>query len=236
MRGGYILVVDDEASICELIKTALEMADFQVRLAANGLFAQQMIQKEPPLLVIMDWMMPMMSGIELTYALKRDVRTADIPVILLTARNDEEDRIQGLEAGADDYVSKPFSPRELVARVRAVLRRTTSAMENELLVVSVLGLKLNRQSQQVTIDDALINLGPLEFRLLEFLMTHPERVYSRTQLLDQVWGNNVYIDERTVDVHIRRLRKTLSVKNYDALIQTVRGTGYRFSQHVTIQS
>lgn len=168
-----------------------------------------------------------MSGIELTRRLKRDELTADIPVIMLTARDDEDDRINGLDAGADDYVVKPFSPRELVARVRAVLRRSGNLIDDEPVVADQ--LSIDRKAQKASIAGQPLTLGPLEFRLLEFFMLHPERVYSRAQLLDRVWGGNVYIDERTVDVHIRRLRKALSVEGQDQMIQTVRGAGYRFS-------
>ncbi|MDK2776616.1 MAG: phosphate regulon transcriptional regulator PhoB [Pseudomonadota bacterium] len=227
MSGGYILVVDDEPAICDMIQTCLEMAGFRVRLAANGTLAHQMIINDRPDLVILDWMMPMLSGIELTRRLKREELTADIPVIMLTARTDEDDRINGLESGADDYIVKPFSPRELVARVRAVLRRTNALLDDAPLQAGLIAL--DRHAQTARIGDHELNLGPLEFRLLEFFMLHPNRVFSRSQLLDRVWGGNVYIDERTVDVHIRRLRKTLSIEQQDQMIQTVRGAGYRFS-------
>lgn len=224
--SGYILVVDDEPAISEMISTSLELAGFKVKLSANGALAHQMIINDRPDLVLLDWMMPMMSGIELTKKLKRDERTADIPVILLTARGDEDDRISGLDAGADDYVVKPFSPRELVARIRAVLRRTNTSGDGQL---SAGKIQLDRSNQQCTISDTDVPLGPLEFRLLEFFMLHPNRVYSRAQLLDRVWGGNVYVEDRTVDVHIRRLRKAISIDDQDKLIQTVRGAGYRFS-------
>ena len=227
MSGGYILVVDDEPAICDMIQTCLEMAGFRVRLAAKGSLAHQMIINERPDLVLLDWMMPMLSGIELTRRLKRDELTADLPVIMLTARTDEDDRINGLDAGADDYVVKPFSPRELVARVKAVLRRSTTAMSDAPLAAGKIAL--NREAQTATLNGEALPLGPLEYRLLEFLMLHPNRVFSRSQLLDRVWGGNVYIDERTVDVHIRRLRKNLSPEQQDKMIQTVRGAGYRFS-------
>ncbi|WP_430460868.1 phosphate regulon transcriptional regulator PhoB [Thalassolituus sp. LLYu03] len=227
MSGGYILVVDDEPAICDMIRTCLEMAGFKVRLSANGALAHQMIINDRPDLVILDWMMPMLSGLELTRKLKREELTADIPVILLTARADEDDRINGLDSGADDYVTKPFSPRELVARVRAVLRRTNALIDDVPLAAGK--LSLDRQSQSATINGEALTLGPLEYRLLEFFMLHPNRVFSRSQLLDRVWGGNVYIDERTVDVHIRRVRKVLSVDGQEQMIQTVRGAGYRFS-------
>ena len=224
--SGYILVVDDEPAICEMISTSLELAGFKVKLSANGALAHQMIVNDRPDLVLLDWMMPMMSGIELTKKLKRDDRTADIPVILLTARGDEDDRISGLDAGADDYVVKPFSPRELVARIRAVLRRTNTSGDGTLNAARI---ELDRGNQQCVIAGQEVSLGPLEFRLLEFFMLHPNRVSSRAQLLDRVWGGNVYVEDRTVDVHIRRLRKAISINDQDKLIQTVRGAGYRFS-------
>ena len=227
MSGGYILVVDDEPAISDMIQTCLELAGFKVRLSANGAIAHQMIINDRPDLVILDWMMPMMSGLELTRRLKREESTADVPIIMLTARTDEDDRINGLEAGADDYISKPFSTRELVARVRAVLRRTNAIIDDAPL--SVGKLAIDRQAQTATIAGQAITLGPLEYRLLEFFVLHQNRVFSRGQLLDRVWGGNVYVDERTVDVHIRRLRKALAPEQQDEMIQTVRGAGYRFS-------
>ena len=224
--SGYILVVDDEPAISEMISTSLEMAGFNVKLSANGALAHQMIINDRPDLVLLDWMMPMVSGIELIRKLKRDDRTADIPVILLTARGDEDDRISGLDAGADDYVVKPFSPRELIARIRAVLRRTNTSGDGMLNAGKI---ELDCSSQGCNIAGNEVSLGPLEFRLLEFFMLHPNRVYSRAQLLDRVWGGNVYVEDRTVDVHIRRLRKAISIEDQDKLIQTVRGAGYRFS-------
>jgi two-component system phosphate regulon response regulator PhoB len=205
-----------------------------VKLSANGHLAHQMIVNERPDLVIADWMMPMMSGIELTRRLKRDELTADIPVIMLTARADEDDRISGLDSGADDYILKPFSTRELVARIRAVLRRTHALIDD--VPVKAGKLSLDRSSQNASISGQPISLGPLEFRLLEFFMLHPNRVYSRAQLLDRVWGGNVYIDDRTVDVHIRRLRKVLSIDDQEQMIQTVRGAGYRFSPSDEVKS
>lgn len=227
MSGGYILVVDDEPAICDMIRTSLELAGFRVKLSANGHLAHQMIVNERPDLVLLDWMMPMLSGIELTRRLKRDELTADLPIIMLTARSDEDDRINGLDAGADDYVVKPFSPRELVARVRALLRRSGNLLDDEPVVADK--LSIDRKAQTASIAGQPVTLGPLEFRLLEFFMLHPNRVYSRAQLLDRVWGGNVYIDERTVDVHIRRLRVALSAEGQEQMIQTVRGAGYRFS-------
>ncbi|GAA6145046.1 MAG: phosphate regulon transcriptional regulator PhoB [Pseudomonadota bacterium] len=226
MSAGFILVVDDEPAICDLICTGLEMAGYQTRKAANGQIALQMIINEQPDLVVLDWMMPMMSGPELTTRLKREERTKDIPVILLTARSEEEDKIKGLECGADDYVTKPFSPRELNARVKAVLRRSAASSSDQL---SIGALSCHPDEQLCRIDGTVITMGPKEYKLLEFFMRHPNRVFSREQLLDKVWGGNVYIDERTVDVHIRRLRKAISINDHERLIQTVRGSGYRFS-------
>ena len=227
MSGGFILVADDEPAISELICTSLEMSGFQTRRAANGQIALQMTINDRPDLVILDWMMPMLSGLEVTTRLKRDERTSDIPVILLTAKAEEDDKIRGLDAGADDYVVKPFSPRELTARVKAVLRRSGGSDTEKPLEAS--GLQFDPTNLVWRINDQPVTMGPTEFRLLEFFLRHPNRVYSRSQLLDRVWGGNVYIDDRTVDVHIRRLRKAISVDDHERMIQTVRGAGYRFS-------
>jgi two-component system phosphate regulon response regulator PhoB len=189
--------------------------------------ARASIADHRPDLVLIDWMLPDMSGLELTRALKRDKDTQEVPVIMLTARAEEQDKVMGLEGGADDYVTKPFSPRELLARINAVLRRTNHGATEE--VVAAEGLVLDVASHRVSVDDKTVPLGPTEYRLLSFFMTHTERVYSRSQLLDRVWGGNVYVEERTVDVHIRRLRKALEPFGYDRFIQTVRGSGYRFS-------
>ena len=226
MNAGFFLVADDEPAICEMICTGLELAGYKTRKAANGQIALQMIINEQPDLVVLDWMMPMMSGPELTARLKREERTKDIPVILLTARAEEDDKIKGLECGADDYITKPFSPRELNARIKAVLRRSQTTSSEAL---TVLDMTCHPDEQQCRIKGELVSLGPKEYKLLEFFMRHPNRVFSREQLLDKVWGGNVYIDERTVDVHIRRLRKAISIDNHERLIQTVRGSGYRFS-------
>lgn len=222
-----ILVVEDEQAIAEMIVTSLEMNGYQVKRAANGQLALQMIIDSPPDLILADWMMPMMTGLDLAQRLKRDPHTAEIPIILLTAKSEEGDKLKGFDAGVDDYVVKPFSPRELLARIKAVLRRGPADTEGNGLTAGT--LVLDRAAKKVTIADNAISLGPLEFRLLEFFMLHPDRVYSREQLLDRVWGGNVYVEDRTVDVHIRRLRKSISLHNHDALIQTVRGAGYRFS-------
>ncbi len=222
-----ILIVDDEPAIREMVGFALERAGFRWLEAADAAQAQVVIADQRPDLVLLDWMLPDLSGIHLARRLKREELTAALPIIMLTARGEEEDRVRGLEVGADDYVTKPFSPRELIARIKAVLRRagTTEAEP----VVECEGLTLDAVSHRVTAAGEPVELGPTEFRLLNFFMTHPERVYSRTQLLDSVWGRNVYVEERTIDVHIRRLRKALSPHGHDRLIQTVRGAGYRFS-------
>jgi two-component system phosphate regulon response regulator PhoB len=226
MTQKKILVVEDERAIREMLAFNLSRAGYQVLPAADGREARAAIADGFPDLVLMDWMLPDVSGLELTRQLKRDPQTKEIPVIMLTARVEEDDRVAGLDGGADDYIVKPFSPRELLARIRAALRRSTVA-EGE--VVSVGELKLDAASHEVSVGDAEIALGPTEYRLLEFFMHHPDRVYSRAQLLDRVWGGNVYVEERTVDVHIRRLRKALTPSGYDRLIRTVRGAGYRFS-------
>lgn len=235
MASVNILVVEDEQAIAEMIVTSLELAGFKVRRAVNGQIAYQMILDDMPDLVLADWMMPMMSGLDLTRRLKRESLTADIPIILLTAKSDEEDKIKGFDAGIDDYVVKPFSPRELLARIKAVLRRGNVDLDGKPLTAG--NMQLDRSSQRASIKTqessqesmVEITLGPIEFRLLEFFMLHPDRVYSRPQLLDQVWGGNVYVEDRTVDVHIRRLRKSISIAGHDKMIQTVRGAGYRFS-------
>jgi two-component system phosphate regulon response regulator PhoB len=226
MTQKKILVVEDERPIRDMLAFNLGRAGYQVQHAADGREARAAIADGFPDLVLMDWMLPDVSGLELTRQLKRDPETREIPVIMLTARVEEDDRVAGLDGGADDYVVKPFSQRELLARIRAALRRATAA-EGE--VVKVGELKLDAASHQVSVAAAEVSLGPTEYRLLEFFMHHPDRVYSRTQLLDRVWGGNVYVDERTVDVHIRRLRKALTPYGYDRLIRTVRGAGYRFS-------
>ncbi|MFK7160117.1 phosphate regulon transcriptional regulator PhoB [Marinospirillum sp. MEB164] len=229
MSQKKILIVDDEAPIREMLAVALEMADFDYLEAANAQEAHSLIVDHHPDLILLDWMMPGTSGIELSRRLKREPTTAEIPIMMLTARSEEDNKIQGLEAGADDYITKPFSPRELVARIKAVLRRSTPAGVED--PVEVNGLRLDPISHRVTSHGQPLEVGPTEFRLLQFFMTHQERAYTRSQLLDQVWGGNVYVEERTVDVHIRRLRKALG-SEHDVLIQTVRGTGYRFSTQI----
>jgi two-component system phosphate regulon response regulator PhoB len=227
MAVANILVVEDEQAIAEMIMTSLEMAGYQTKRAANGQVAYQMVLEEAPDLILADWMMPMMTGLELAKRLKREENTAEIPIILLTAKSDEDDKINGFDAGIDDYVIKPFSPRELLARIKAVLRRGHVDIEGKGLAAGQ--LILDRSAKKANLAGEEIHLGPLEFRLLEFFMLHPDRVYSREQLLDRVWGGNVYVEDRTVDVHIRRLRKSIAVLNHDKMIQTVRGAGYRFS-------
>ena len=225
-----ILIVDDEPAIREMVGFALERAGFRWLEAADAAAAQVVIADQRPDLVLLDWMLPDLSGIHLARRLKREELTAGLPIIMLTARGEEEDRIRGLEVGADDYVTKPFSPRELMARIKAVLRR--SAPGGAESAVECAGLSLDAVGHRVSAGGAPVELGPTEFRLLHFFMTHPERVFSRAQLLDSVWGRNVYVEERTVDVHIRRLRKALSLRGHDRLVQTVRGSGYRFSARV----
>lgn len=227
MSAKRILIVEDEQPIREMVGFALSNIGFEVLEAADAREAQTVIANTLPDLILLDWMLPGLSGIEYARRLKREDLTREIPIIVLTARAEEEDKIHGLESGADDYVTKPFSPRELVARIRAVMRRGGPGTESEVLRAN--GLTLDVACHRVSADEASLEIGPTEYRLLEFFMSHPERVYSRSQLLDRVWGSNVYVEERTVDVHIRRLRKALEPHGYDILIQTVRGTGYRFS-------
>ena len=225
--AATILVVEDEPAIQELISYNLKQAGHQALKADNAEQAMNLVQNALPDLILLDWMLPGISGVELARRLRSDKRTRTIPIIMLTARSEEQDKLTGLETGADDYITKPFSPRELNARVKAVLRRRAPQMTDD--VVQVGALKLDPASHRITGNSVPVELGPTEFRLLHFLMTHPERVHSRTQLLDQVWGDHVFVEERTVDVHIRRLRKALEPTTLDSLIQTVRGTGYRLS-------
>lgn len=225
-----ILVVEDEAAIREMLNFSLGRAGFDVHEAADARQAQDMINEQVPDLVLLDWMLPGTSGVDLAQKLRHNSRTRELPIILLTARGEEENKIKGLEAGADDYVTKPFSTQELIARIRAVLRRVVTNGSDE--VIKIGQLSLDTVSHRVTVDEKPLELGPTEFRLLHFFMSHAERVFSRSQLLDQVWGNNVYIEERTVDVHIRRLRRALETFGCDKYIQTVRGAGYRFSEQV----
>lgn len=228
-----ILVVEDEPAIQVLISANLMRAGHVVVTAGDAEGALRQVSQALPDLILLDWMLPGMSGIELARRLRNDERTRAVPIIMLTARGDERDKILGLETGADDYITKPFSPRELVARIKAVLRRRAPQTTED--AVEIGGLRLDPATHRITVGGQEVNLGPTEFRLLHFLMTHAERVHSRTQLLDQVWGDHVFVEERTVDVHIRRLRAVLEASGHDALIQTVRGSGYRLSATLTAQ-
>src|SRR4029079_11084322 len=227
MSAKQILVVEDERPIREMIAFGLRRAGFEVREAADARSGREEVANKRPDLLLVDWMLPDTSGLEFTRALKRDRETSELPIIMLTARAEEGDKVAGLEGGADDYITKPFSPRELLARINAVLRRAVPAEGSERIDID--GLVLDQSSQRVSSGERTVALGPTEYRMLAFFMTHPERVYTREQLLDRVWGGNVYVEERTIDVHIRRLRKALEEFGYDRLIQTVRGSGYRFS-------
>jgi two-component system phosphate regulon response regulator PhoB len=226
MPEASVLIVDDEAAIRDMVAAALEVAGFRCLRAENARTAYALIVDEKPDLVLLDWMMPEVSGIEFLRRLRRDERSAELPVILLTAKAEEDNLVQGLDAGADDYVTKPCSPRELIARVRALLRRRDLGQQDA--PIRVQGLIYDPVSHHVSIHGQAVAMGPTEFRLLGFFLTHQDRVYSRDQILNHVWGGNVYMDERTVDVHIRRLRKALG--DHDRLVQTVRGAGYRFSE------
>ncbi len=225
--SATILVVEDEPSIQELIAASLQHAGHRVLCADSAEQAAHRVNEALPDVVLLDWMLPGMSGIQYARRLRSEERTRDLPIIMLTARSEEHDKIAGLEAGADDYLSKPFSPRELLARIKAVLRRRAPQMTED--NVEVEGLRLDPLTHRVSGDGRNLDLGPTEFRLLHFFMTHPERVHSRALLLDQVWGDHVFVEERTVDVHIRRLRAALEASGHHRLIQTVRGSGYRFS-------
>jgi two-component system phosphate regulon response regulator PhoB len=229
MRERTVLVVDDEFAIRDMLRMALEIVDFRCLEADNIQDAHAIVVDQRPDIVLLDWMLPGGSGIELLRRLKRDEATQEIPVIMLTAKTTEDNVIQGLEVGADDYITKPFAPRELIARIKALLRRSGSGESADRMQVN--DLVLDGKSRRVFLGDTPLDMGPTEFNLLQFFMSHPERAYSRNQLLDQVWGANVYVEERTVDVHIRRLRKALQSgeKDFSGLVQTVRGTGYRFS-------
>ena len=233
--GATILIVDDEPAIRDMVGITLDMAGFNCLRAANAQEAYGVISEHKPDLVLLDWMLPGGSGLELARRLRRDEHTADLPIIMLTAKTTEDNKVQGLDAGVDDYITKPFARRELVARINTVLRRTRGEQKDT--VLQVLDLKLDPASHRITIKDKPVDLSPTEFRLLKFFMQNPERVFNRDQIQDAVWGSNSYLDERTIDVHIRRLRKALAsvetataaTTDYSKLIQTVRGTGYRFS-------
>ncbi|MBV7317564.1 phosphate regulon transcriptional regulator PhoB [Shewanella sp. NIFS-20-20] len=222
-----ILIVEDELAIREMLTFVLEQHGFQTSVAEDVDSALSMMAEPYPDLILLDWMLPGGSGIQVAKKIKQDEFSRKIPIIMLTARGEEEDKVKGLEVGADDYMTKPFSPKELVARIKAVLRRAAPTRLEDVIVVH--GLSLDPVSHRVSVGEQVLEMGPTEFRLLHFFMTHTERVYSREQLLDNVWGTNVYVEDRTVDVHIRRLRKALESNGHDSLIQTVRGAGYRFS-------
>jgi len=222
-----IMVVEDEPSILELLRINLVDAGYDVTEAADAESAQRMIKESLPDLVLLDWMLPGLSGLAFAKQLRGDARTRELPVIMVTARTDEADKVAGLEAWVDDYVTKPFSPRELKARVKAVLRRRAPEAAQEVLEVGP--MRLDPITHRATVAGNTLDLGPTEFRLLRFFLARPERVHTRAQLLDQVWGDQVYIEERTVDVHIRRLRLALEPHGCDAMIETVRGTGYRLA-------
>lgn len=224
---GKILIVEDESSIREMLGYSLMKEGYAYEEAADVEEARAVINRNKPDLILLDLMLPGMSGIDYARRLRADSETKNIPIIMLTAKGDEVDKVRGLDVGADDYITKPFSTKELLARLRAILRRY--ATEDQMAVIKIGGLELDPQTYRVSAKDETIDISPTEFKLLHFFITHPERVYSRTQLLDQVWGQNVYVEERTVDVHIRRLRKTLEPYDFDKFIQTVRSVGYRFS-------
>ncbi len=228
--GKRILLVEDEAAIREMVQLALSRAGFDIRAVADAARADREIEQARPDLILLDWMLPGVSGLELARRLRRCDSTRNIPLIMLTAKGEEGDRLSGFEAGADDYVVKPFSVKELVARICAVLKRTTPVGDEHPIEIG--GLRLDPVSHRVTGRGETIRTGPTEFRMLHFFMSHPERVFTRGQLLDRIWGRNVYIEERTVDVHIRRLRKALAGHGFDRFVQTVHGTGYRFSRQM----
>ncbi|EGN75198.1 phosphate regulon transcriptional regulatory protein PhoB [Idiomarina sp. A28L] len=222
-----VLIIEDEAPIREMLAFVLEQHGYQPVQAADYQQGLELIVEPYPDMILLDWMLPGGSGIQFARKIKTTEHLRHIPIIMLTARGEEEDKIKGLEVGADDYMTKPFSPKELIARMRAVFRRVNPTSLDELLDIE--GLVLDPVSHRISANGDSLDMGPTEFRLLHFFMTHPERVYSREQLLDHVWGTNVYVEDRTVDVHIRRLRKAISEHGHDRLVQTVRGVGYRFS-------
>lgn len=222
-----ILVVEDEAPIREMLCFVLEQKGYETIEAEDYDTAISLLKEPFPDLVLLDWMLPGGTGINFIKHLKREEMTRNIPVVMLTARGEEEDKVKGLEVGADDYITKPFSPKELLARLKAVIRRASPTSTEE--VIDVQGLRLDPVSHRVTAHEQALDMGPTEFKMLHFFMTHQERVYSREQLLNHIWGTNVYVEDRTVDVHIRRLRKALEATEHHKLVQTVRGAGYRFS-------
>ena len=230
MSEKLILIVEDEPAIRQMIAFALQRSGFEVCEAFDARQAREALANQRPDLILIDWMLPDTSGLELTRSVKRDRHTRELPIIMLTARAEEADKVTGLDSGADDYLTKPFSPRELIARIHAVLRRSGAAALDH--IVEFDALKLDQQGQRITVGGQTVPLGPTEYRMLEFFMTHPERVFSRDQLLDRLWGGNVYVEERTIDVHVRRLRKSLEKFGVERFVQTVRGSGYRFSAKV----
>lgn len=227
MKSQRVLIVEDDESILQMVVFNLERAGYEVTTATTCQAARVALADTPPDLILLDWMLPDSNGPEFARSIRRDELTQDLPIIMLTARTMEDDKVTGLDSGVDDYVTKPFSPRELIARIKALLRR--AAPEGEGDEIRMKGLRVNLETYRVYADDEPVAMGPTEFRLLKFFMTHQERVYSRSQLLDHVWGSGVYVEERTVDVHILRLRTALKPSGYDQFIQTVRGAGYRFS-------
>ena len=229
MNVKRILIVEDEHPIREMLGFALSDAGFETDEAIDAQQAQAMITEQRPDLILLDWMLPGQSGLDYARHLRRDNLTREIPIIMLTARAEEQNCIRALKSGVDDYMTKPFSPRELIARIEAVLRRGGPTTHDDVLEAQ--GLKMNTASHRVSADNVTLNIAPTEYQLLKFFMSNPDRVYSRSQLLDRIWGGNIYVEERTVDVHIRRLRKALKPQGYDGLIQTVRSAGYRFSTH-----
>jgi two-component system phosphate regulon response regulator PhoB len=230
MASPLICVVEDDPAVREMLRFLLDKEGWQVCEAVDTIEADKCLLDCQPNLILLDWMLPGMSGLNYARKLAQDKTTREIPVIMLTARGEEEDKVRSLESGVDDYVTKPFSPRELLARIRAVLRRVAPHEGDEQIEVE--GLSLDPVSHRVTARDKVVRLGAKELRLLHFFMTHPDRVYSRGQLLDRVWGMNAFVEERTVDVYVLRLRKALETYGYDQLVQTVRGVGYRFSSQV----
>ena len=229
--AASILVVEDDAAIRELLTISLESAGHRVIEAESAEAAEQLMKAALPDLILLDWMLPGRTGPQFAARIRENERSKEVPIIMLTARTDEQDRITGLDVGADDYIVKPFSPRELIARIKAVMRRRKPQLTED--QVQAQGLVLDPVTHRVTVEDQNLLIGPTEFRLLHFFMPHPERVHSRSQLLDRVWGDHVFVEERTVDVHIRRLRSILEPTGHDNLIQTVRGSGYRFSTNAS---
>lgn len=225
--SNKVLIVEDESSIREMLGFVLEQNDYEPIYAEDYPTAVEKLKSTEPKLILLDWMIPGGSGVKFAKLVKGDENTKELPIIMITARGEEDDKVKGLDAGADDYITKPFSPKELLARVKAVMRRAAPTSGEDEIKIS--GLNLDPVCHRVTANDELLDMGPTEFKLLHFFMTHLERVYSREQLLDYVWGTNVYVEDRTVDVHIRRLRKAISAHGHDKMIQTVRGAGYRFS-------